>query len=258
VTRRECEAAAALRRCRAELAARGRSLIEEAVGAAGGVEAWRHYPDGEVYDPLTHVQYFFHRHATAANAAEGGHFHLFLRGEGIPAGISPLLLPDHAVGRVAGPTPQSAPLPRGRREEVCHLAAIALDPAGEPTGVFATNRWVTGETWYRAGDVVRLIERVRFDPARPASLIDRWIAAFVRLFAADIAALLADRDKAILDWRWRWPRRNVFEDPRLEVAAHRPIDLAARLGAIEAAAVAAPRAARPPPLSGAAADGWGL
>jgi hypothetical protein len=259
---REAEAAAAIRQCRVELAARGSTIVREAAGAAAELDDWRHYPDGEAYDPRSHVQYFLHRHAAAAArpaAATGddGHFHLFLRGEGIPAGISPMLFADAAVAR-STPPPQSAPLPRGRREEVCHLVAIAIDRAGEPTGLFATNRWVTGETWYRAADAIRLIERVRFDPARPPSLLDRWIAALVQLFAEDIAGLLEERDKAILNWRWRWPRRNVFEDPRLEVVASRPIDLEARLAAIEAPlAVATRPAGRYAVLSEAAADGWG-
>jgi hypothetical protein len=260
---RDLEAAAIIRRCRAELAARGGGIVREAVcRTAAAIEDWRHYPDGEAYDPLTHVQYFYHRHAAAAGRSpappdEGGHFHLFLRGEGIPPGVAPLLFADSAVG--ISPPPQSAPLRRGRREEVCHLAAIAVDACGEPTGLFATNRWVTGETWYRAEDVIRLIDRVRFDPARPPTLLDRWIAALVQLFAADIAELLRRRDKTMLEWRWRWPRRNVFEDTRLEIVSHLTVDLDARLAEIEAGAAAPtamPAASHPAALA-ASADGWG-
>lgn len=266
MTRRErdAEAAATIRCCRAEFVLGGGTIIGEALGAVtAGIEDWRHYPPGEAYDQRTHVQYFYHRHAGAAAAvpmpvAKCGHFHLFLRGEGIPAGVSPLLFADSAVADAPLP-PQSAPLRRGRREEVCHLVAIAIDPAGEPVELFTTNRWVTGETWYRAEDMIRLIDRVRFDEAKPPSLLDRWIAAMVRLYAADIAELLRQRDKTILDWRWRRPRHNVFEDPRLEILSRCPIDLDARLAAIEAGGVAPaamPAAWRGGPLA-AAADGWG-
>jgi hypothetical protein len=278
VNRREHEtatAAAMFRECRAELAARGGGggIVSEAIGvAADGASAetvaWRHYPEGEVYDPATHVQYFYHRHPPANGKigggdvpAEGGHFHVFLRGEGIPAGISPMLFADAVVADKSRPTPQSAPLRRGRREEVCHLVAIAIGRGSEPRGLFTTNRWVTGETWYRADDMIRLIERIRFDAARPASLLDRWVEAIVCLFAPEIAKLLEERDKAILRWRWRRPRCNAFEDPGLEVASSCAIDLEARLAAIEARRMPAAGAAPIPvwhsitePLAG---DGWG-
>jgi hypothetical protein len=260
----DAEAAAALRRCRAELAACGGSIVREATGGADAIVDWRHYPESDAYDPLTHLQYFFHRHAAPAGPrppwpVECGHFHLFLRGEGFPAGISPLVFADSAVAAEVPPAPQSAPLSRGRRAEVCHLIAIAVDAAGAPIGLFTTNRWVTGETWYRAEDMIRLIEQISFDAVRPATLLDRWIAALVRLFAADIALVLQRRDRAILDWRWRRPRRNALEDPQLEITSHAAIDLDARLAAVEAGAMApaAPPGALRRGALAEAADGWG-
>lgn len=266
---RETQAAETIRECRAALATHGTSLLEEAIGHSGtDIVDWRHYPEDEGYDPVTHVQYFYHRHPAVASrpggqAVEaGGHFHLFLRGEGVPAGISPMLFADAAVAREKPPaSPQSAPSQRGRRQEVCHLVAITIGRGGEPTGLFTTNRWVTGETWYRAEDMIRLIDRIRFDPTRPARLLDRWIEATVCLFATQIAELLAERDKSIHRWRWRWPRSNAFEDERLEVTSSCAIDLEARLNAVEARGLAAaPRTALSSlrriaaPVAG---DGWG-
>ena len=250
-----------LRECRAALAARGGSVIGEAVGnGAAGIVEWRHYPEGEVYDPATHVQYFYHRHSapddSGANAAEHGHFHLFLRGEGIPAGIAPLLLPEAAVANA--PQRQSAPLKRGSRDEVCHLVAIAVDGRGEPVRLFTTNRWVTGETWYRADDVIRMLDRFRIVSGSPSALLNRWLEAVVRLFQPEIAVLLRQRDKRIIDWRWRWPRRNAFEDPALEVTSWFDIDVEARLAAVEARGVepATTAAARRRMLP-SMAEGWG-
>jgi len=260
---RETEAAATLRECREALAARGRSLVEETSGVgAGEVADWRHYPEGEVYDPASHAQFFYHRHPGAAarapaNAAEHGHFHLFLRGEGIPRGMTPLLLPEIAVANAPLP-PQSAPLKRGSRDEVCHVVAIAVDVRGEPVRLFTTNRWVTGETWYRADDVIGMLDRVRFGPGVFPALVGRWIEALVRLFQPEIAVLLRNRDKAVMDWRWRWPRSNVFEDSRFEVPSSFEIDLEARLASVEGRLGAAagrplPPARRLPSM----ADGWG-
>lgn len=265
---REAAAAARLRECHTALAARGSTMIREAVGAGSDdIADWQHYPEGEVYDPASHVQYFYHRHpaaappsppAAASEPAEHGHFHLFLRGDGIPAGITPLLLPDAAVANAPLPR-QSAPLKRGSRDEVCHLVAIAVDTHGEPIRLFTTNRWVTGETWYRAEDVARMLDRVRLGGGAPATLVDRWIEAVVGLFSSEIAMLLRNRDRAITDWRWRWPRGNVFEDARLEVTSSFPIDLEARLAAVEARATGFAdtpgprRAGRLPSM----AEGWG-
>jgi uncharacterized protein DUF6969 len=269
---REVEAAATLRECRAALAARGSTVIRE-VSRAGAADPaaeiidWRHYPEGEVYDPASHAQYFYHRHpaparkrpqlSVGAQPPEHGHFHLFLRGDGVPAGITPLLLPELAVANAPAPR-QSAPLKLGGSDEVCHLVALAIDGKGEPLRLFTTNRWVTGETWYRADDVIRMLDRFRVRTERPSALLNRWIGALVRLFQPEIATLLRDRDRAITEQRWRW-RGNVLEDERLEITSSLEIDLDARLARIEesdGASKAATGRLRPRSLP-RMADGWG-
>jgi hypothetical protein len=259
---REIEAAMVLRECRAVLAERGSTVVREAVGPAAAIVDWRHYPEDEVYDPATHVQYFYHCHPRtrggSAAPGEHGHFHLFLRGEGIPEGISPLLLPEAAVANAPLPR-QSAPLKRGGRDEVCHFVAVAIDERGEPIRLFTTNRWVTGETWYRADDVIRMLGRFRISSSEPSALLNRWIESILRLFQPEIAALLHNRDRTIMNWRWRWPRRNVFEDARLEVVSSVEIDLEARLAAAEARAAVSPALRGPRPAIGlpSMAEGWG-
>ena len=260
---REAEAAATLRECRSEFAARGSTLIRELSGEdAGDIVDWRHYPEGEVYDPASHAQYFYHRHPAPAAPCpavrvEHGHFHLFLRGEGIPRGITPLLLPETAVANAPGPR-HSAPLKRGGSDEVCHLAAIAIDRRGDPIRLFTTNRWVTGETWYRADDAIRMLERFRVRGDHPSALLNRWIGALVRLFQPEIAQLLRDRDAAIMKRRWRW-RSNVLEDPRLEITSSVDVDLEARLASVAQGAGepdVAPAQSRAPRLP-RMAEGWG-
>ena len=267
---REAAAAVTLRECREALAARGSTVIREATsdGAAdivADIVDWRHYPEGEVYDPASHAQYFYHRHPAPARKrpkllvgpppAEHGHFHLFLRGDGVPAGITPLLMPELAVANAPAPR-QSAPLKLGGSDEVCHLVALAVDGKGEPLRLFTTNRWVTGETWYRADDVIRMLDRFRVRGERPSALLNRWLGALVRLFQPEIATLLRDRDRAILEQRWRW-RGNVLEDERLEITSSLEIDLDARLARIDESAKgspAAPGIGRGLPRM---AEGWG-
>jgi hypothetical protein len=262
VNGREREAAATLRECRRMLTARSSTILHEVTEGAGDIAAWQRYPAGEVYDPDNHAQYFYHCHtpppAGSPPGGEHGHFHLFLRAEGIPGGITPLVLPELAVANAPVP-PQSAPLKRGEHDEVVHLVAIAIDWRGEPVRLFTTNRWVTGETWYCADDVIRMLDRFQVSGDMPCAVLNGWISAMVRLFQPEIAVLLRNRDKTITEWRWR-RRNNVFEDSRLEIASSFAIDLDARLAMVEGSPVepafrAAPRGrARLPRM----AEGWGV
>src|SRR5260370_23484093 len=98
-------AAAIIRDCRRDLAARNTDLVGEVMGSSA-ICAWRHYPDGEVFDPTSHAQYFFHAHAPDGRPPlERGHFHTFLRAEGMPSGVSPLRLPGLPAPAVACPPP---------------------------------------------------------------------------------------------------------------------------------------------------------
>ena len=260
---RAAAAAAVIRGCREELAARGSTLVREAIGRPGAIEDWRHYPLGDGYDPISHAQYFYHRHPGADDGeheTEHGHFHLFLRAEGMPAGTLPFLLPEAAIAKEHLPTPpQAAPLKRGGRDEVSHLIAIAADEKGEPVRLFTTNRWVTGETWYRADDVIRMLDRFSLDAAEPANLVNFWLAALVRLYQPEIAMLLRERDRMVMDPRRRRRRVDVFEDPKLEITSSLAIDLDARLAAVDRLGHdgAASRQPSPPQRLPPMAEGWG-
>jgi hypothetical protein len=245
-----------IRECRRVLAARGGSVVREALAGAGRTDDWRHYPDGDGYDPLSHAQYFYHRHA-ADETGEHGHFHLFLRAEGMPREASPLLLPESAIANLPTP-PQAAPSKRGVRDEVSHLVAIAVDTAGQPVRLFTTNRWVTGETWYRADDVIRMLDCFTLEAAEPACVLNAWLTAMVGLYQPEIATLLRRRDEAVMDPIRRRRRIDVFEDPKLEIASSLAIDLDARLAEADRIDVESLRRPRPPsPRLPSMAEGWG-
>jgi hypothetical protein len=225
--------------------------VLEQLSAGAAFAPWQRYPADEVYDPQTHAQYFYHVHPAGEQpTAEHGHFHLFLRAEGMPAGVRPLLLPEHAVADAPVRAPQAAPAKRGVRAEIAHLVAIAVDRRGEPCRLFTTNRWVTGETWYRAADVIAMLDRFAIGEAVAPAAANRWLVAVVNLFRPQIAALIEARDRTVMAWR-RSRRTHVLEDPRLEITSSLEVDLQQQL---RLATPPSPRrSARLPPM----AEGWG-
>ena len=205
------------RECMRVLHKVGRNLVGEILEGQGEFVQYQHYPKGDVYDPETHSQYYYHAH----RPGEHGHFHLFLRAAGMPEGIAP------------APYDGDAPRPLGR-DAVAHLIAISMDAWGRPIALFTTNRWVTAETWYRAEDVVRMLDRFEIDHAWPSWPTNRWLGAMVRLFRPQIIQLLHARDRAVAAWQARHPERDVYEDRELEVTSWLPISLEEQIRAVEA------------------------
>lgn len=242
LSRAELEAMAACGRavgeCQAALEARGSGILGAALQGEA-IEEWRHYPGGDVFDPATHAQYFYHLHPPGERGAdEHGHFHTFLRARGMPPGVRPLVMPELAIaGSPAAPTlVPSAPQAHEDGDPWCHLVAVAMNGAGRPIRLFTTNRWVTGETWYRASDVATMLDRFAVGECKSSGLLDRWITAMIGLYRPQIAALVEARDGAVMGWRRRRRGKvHVFEDRRLEVTSALDIDVAAQCNAIDAA-----------------------
>ena len=249
-------AALVVSECRRELTARNRNVVSEVTAGEATLPEWRHYPEGEAYDPKSHAQYFYHSHpASERPPREHGHFHTFLRAEGMPPGVAPLLLPEIAVADVGALPPQAAPLKRGTREEVSHLVAIAVDARGEPIRLFTTNRWVTGETWYRADDVILMLACFAVEAAEPSATVNRWVSAMLRLFHPQISALIRARDNMIMTRR-RHRRTHVFEDPTLEITSSLEISLDTQLAFLERARSQSARPGRRTRTLPAMAEGW--
>ncbi len=220
--------------CRQVLARAGDTVASKALGGAPVPIDWAHYPAGDVYDPVSHAQYFFHVHAPAGPGPapaprEHGHFHAFLRPRGMPPGTRPLILPELAIAD-APAAPVAPPMPQPNQgadnDEFSHLAAVAVDAAGEPVRLFTTNRWVTGETWYAAADVVAMLDRFVVDLAHPSLPLNRWITAIFALFRPQLAGLVHARDAAVMSFRRRRRGKvHVFDDRRLEITSAVAVDV---------------------------------
>jgi hypothetical protein len=252
-------AAAFIRKITTDPTADRLNIVNEVMLGQPTIEDWRHYPEEDVFDPTSHAQYFYHTHTPGRRAGrEHGHFHIFLRAEGMPIGVAPLLLPELAVAAAPPPPPQAPPFRRGVREEVSHLLAIAVDAQGTPVRLFTTNRWVTGETWYPAGDVIRMLDRFHVTEVGPSETLNQWLDAMLRLFRPQISELLRLRDRNVMAWRRR-KRTHVFDDPALEITSNLDVSLDAQLAFLDrmTSEGAARLASRRVPVMPVLSDGWG-
>lgn len=228
---------AALPRERLErMAAAGREVIEvlrvlgrtndnvvgEILRHQGTFYQWNHYPKGDVYDDKSHAQYFYHAHPMGQRDDEHGHFHTFVRAAGMPAHIAP------------AKRKETSQWPKGD-EALSHVIGISMDPRGNPLRLFAANRWVTGEAWYKADDVCELIDRFSIDHAQPSWPTNRWVSGMVALFWPQVITLLQARDTTIATWEDANPGADVLEDRRLEVTSQVDISVDQQMRAVEAA-----------------------
>ena len=180
---------------------------------------WTHYPAGDVQDAETGAQYYYHAHPKEERPGEHGHFHTFLRPKGMPKGMKPAL--------VRGYVP-----PRAANDALSHLVAVAMSDKGQAIELFTTNRWVTGETWYAAPDVIAMLERFKVELVRPSWPVNRWITALLRLFRPQIEALVRERDRVMGEWQRRNAKLDAFEDRRLPVLSRIGVSVEAQMAEV--------------------------
>ena len=109
-----------------------------------------------------------------------------------------------------------------------------MDRAGLPIKLFTTNRWVTGEVWYTAEDVSRMLDRFVIDHAQPSWPVNLWVSGMIRLFDPQVRSLVAARDAVVRGWQKERPGENVYEHRDFEVATECTIDVDAQIEAIGA------------------------
>jgi hypothetical protein len=163
------------------------------------VAAWTHYPAGDVFDPASGSQWYYHCHIPPAEN-EHGHFHCFVR-------------------------------PNGKDGPVHHLAAVGVDAYGRLQRLFTVNQWVVADTWLDAEPTIALLERFDMQMPQPSYLANRWLTAILRLYAGEIAALVRQRDVALAAHQALQgiaPR----DDRTLEVTSELRVDLSATAKAL--------------------------
>ena len=216
------EAGERIRTCLRVLAKTEGNVVGELLRGQGTFYEWDHYPNGDVYDRDTHAQYYYHAHPAELRGGEHGHFHTFLRPKGMPAGVRPAPLEDYRP-------------PDDPDDALSHLVAVSMDRAGKPIRLFTTNRWVTGEVWYTADDVIRLLDRFEIDHAWPSWPTNIWIGAMLVLFRPQVEALLRLRDETVAAWTPDDPEISVFEDRALEITSVMDISVDKQIREVERA-----------------------
>lgn len=168
------------------------------------------------------AQFYYHAHPQELRGGEHGHFHTFLQANGIPDGMRPLALPDYEK-------------PADPNDDLTHLIAVSMNPVGLPICLFSTNRWVTGETWYRADDVCALVDRFEIDHAQPSWPVNRSITALLQLFHPQVVALIRARDERVKEWTAEKDTDNAYEDRDLEISAVANISVDDQIAAVQTA-----------------------
>lgn len=183
--------------CERILRKSGDTVLLETLRGVESLSVWRHYPQGDVFDPESGAQWYYHAHAEPGMEGEHGHFHCFLR-------------------------------PEGREGPVHHLIAIGVDAHGRLLRLFTVNQWVVGDSWLGAEETVALLPRFDVQLARPSYLVNRWLTGVLKLYEAEIATLIRRRDETIA----AFASEDVRQDRALEVTSSLPVDLAATVASL--------------------------
>lgn len=177
---------------------KGRNLAFAALAGAQTFEELRHYPLNDVVDSTNHTRFYYHAHNPERwEQPEHGHFHLFSE-RSDDAGYS-------------------------------HIAALSLDPRGQPLRWFTTNRWITGERWKPAAELVPLMKSFEVQRRGRLAPLAQWLTAMVRLFADDLQNLMLERDKRLATLLKVQQAEVVFENREIDVLSQCSAELAPKL-----------------------------
>ena len=115
-----------------------------------------------------------------------------------------------------------------------HIIAVSMDGNGQPIKLFTTNRWVTDETWYKAADMLEMLDQFEIDHTFPSWATNRWLTAIFVLFRPQIIQMILERDQELANWvRKADEGEDVFEDRELEVISETKISVTRQIKSIK-------------------------
>jgi hypothetical protein len=130
--------------------------------------------------------------------------------------------------------PASVKRPLGD-DAISHIIAISMDKSGYPIRLFTANRWLVDDSWYKPGDVAKMIDLFDIDHAWPCWATNRWVGAMLRLFRPQIEWLVAERDEVVRVWQACHPDGVAYEDRDLDIATIHQISVEDQIQRVRAA-----------------------
>lgn len=207
-TVRRYRAAESLVQVQAAYARQGKSIALAAMAGSHRFMEWNHYPAFDLRDEAAGTIAYYHAHAASDRPVnEHGHFHLFV----------------------------SSGSKRPDASGYSHLVGISVNARGEAFRLFTTNRWVTDEDWLPATHIVPRLAGFRLATAGRLAPVARWLTAMTCIYAADIGALLEQRDAVVESHARAEGKEAVLASKELQVLSQQMIDVPKRLLQIEEA-----------------------
>jgi hypothetical protein len=210
ITPRQLEAAAKINECYQKLSQINSNVVCELISHQGNLDEWQHYPPQDIKDKRNHCQYYYHSHPSedGERIKEHGHFHIFLNEAAMLKHALPIAVSDKYT--------KSA----GQKDALCHLIGIAMNEQGIPTALFTANHWVVHGLWYKAEDLIEVIDNFCIDiKDSPFVITNTWVTNMIHLFKPQIELLLQHRDVIVTQYAKTCSFAHALLDKQLEITS---------------------------------------
>lgn len=166
------EAAQQMLQVHAFYAERGIGLATAALAGARDFVRWQHYPKSDATDAVNHTRFFYHAHdQDDSSVHEHGHFHVFAKTPNVTA------------------------------QAYAHVVGISLNALGEPTRLFTTNQWVTGESMLSAYQLEQRLHGFAVQVDGRLAPLAKWLTAMLMFYQETVVNLLHQRDVKLAQHR---------------------------------------------------------
>lgn len=186
------EAAQQMLQVHAYYAERGISLATAALAGASEFVRWQHYPKNDATDAVNHTRFFYHAHdQDDTSVHEHGHFHVFAKTR------------------------------NATTQEYAHVVGISLNAMGEPTRLFTTNQWVTGEAMLTAHLLEQQLHHFALKVHGRLAPLAKWLTAMLMFYQETVVNLLHQRDVKLA--RHRLGFEAALDDRKIHIVSQKKL-----------------------------------
>lgn len=186
------DAAQQMLQVHAYYAERGISLATAALAGASEFVRWQHYPKNDATDAVNHTRFFYHAHdQDDTSVHEHGHFHVFAKTR------------------------------NATTQEYAHVVGISLNAMGEPTRLFTTNQWVTGEAMLTAHLLEQQLHHFALKVHGRLAPLAKWLTAMLMFYQETVVNLLHQRDVKLA--RHRLGFEAALDDRKIHIVSQKKL-----------------------------------